>query len=109
MAKGWIRYIEPQISSLKEVVTFNRLYQTMWARQGTEPDGLIATWMNLALSFFGLQKNLPEQLDGFDKTSAFVKGLKARSGLLGDPKDPAAQGIQIIGYSEVVLIILISA
>ncbi|MCY7452844.1 Dyp-type peroxidase [Bacillus altitudinis] len=93
LAKGWIRYIQPQISSLKEVVSFNHLYQTMWARQGTEPDGLIVTWMNIAVSFSSLQKIIsPEQLNDFGKTSAYVKGLKARSGLLGDPKDPTAEG-----------------
>ncbi|WP_190324647.1 Dyp-type peroxidase [Bacillus atrophaeus] len=93
LAKGWIRFIQPQISTLKEVASFNRLYQTMWARQGTEPEGLIATWMNIAFSFSGLQKILsPEQLDGFGQGSAFVKGLKVRSGLLGDPKDPTAEG-----------------
>ncbi|MFE5392740.1 Dyp-type peroxidase [Bacillus thuringiensis] len=93
LAKGWISFIQPKISTLKEVASFNRLYQTMWARQGTEPKGLIATWMNIALSFSGLQKILsPEHLDGFNRKSAFVNGLKARSGLLGDPKEPTAEG-----------------
>ena len=93
LAKGWIHYIEPQISTLKEVASFNRLYQTTWKRQGSEPKGLIATWMNIAFSYSGLQKILsPEQLVDFNQDSAFVKGLKERSRQLGDPPDPKMEG-----------------
>ncbi|MCP3781576.1 Dyp-type peroxidase [Paenibacillus sp. MZ03-122A] len=93
LVKDWLRYIEPKISTLREVVSFNRLYQTMWARQGNEPKGLIATWMNLAFSYSGLQKILPkEKLLDFGQESAYVKGLQKRSGDLGDPTDPTAEG-----------------
>ncbi|MEM5650996.1 hypothetical protein AAHB57_30270 [Bacillus cereus] len=55
LAKQWIQSISSRISTTQEVVTFNRLYQMMWARRGSEPTGLIATWMNIAFSYAGLK------------------------------------------------------
>ena len=54
-------------------------------------------WLNLAFSFAGLQRladgrdGLAAELEGFEDP-AFRLGLAARSTLLGDPTDPAAEG-----------------
>ena len=61
-AKAWLRAITPSIATLEEVVSFNRLYSYRRARQGSDPRGLIATWVNIALSCDGLRKLTPEAL-----------------------------------------------
>lgn len=93
LAKQWIQSISSQISTTQEVVTFNRLYQMMWARRGSEPTGLIATWMNIAFSYAGLKKLVSEEsLKDFSKNGPFALGMKKRSGKLGDPRDQTSEG-----------------
>src|SRR5438067_417630 len=52
--KAWLRDIQPHISTLAEVASFNRLYKIMKARREVEPRGLTATWITIAFSFDGL-------------------------------------------------------
>ncbi|HFK1721317.1 TPA: Dyp-type peroxidase [Bacillus cereus] len=93
LAKQWIQSISSQISTTQEVVTFNRLYQMMWARRESEPTGLIATWMNIAFSYAGLKKLVSEEsLKDFSKNGPFALGMKKRSGKLGDPRDQTSEG-----------------
>lgn len=58
-AKGWLRAIAPTISTVEEVLAFNRLFRALRARQGHEPRGLVATWTNIAFSYSGLKKLVP--------------------------------------------------
>ncbi|PIE92146.1 peroxidase [Bacillus fungorum] len=93
LTKQWIQSISSQISTTQEVVMFNRLYQMMWARRGSEPTGLIATWMNIAFSYAGLKKLVSEEsLKDFSKSGPFAFGMKKRSGKLGDPRDQTSEG-----------------
>jgi Dyp-type peroxidase family len=89
-ANKWIQSIIAQvkISTTKEVVTFNRLYQTMWSKIGSEPKGLIATWVNIAFSYAGLKKLVPEELmKDFSTSRSFAQGMEKSAGELGDPVD----------------------
>ncbi|MFB9327715.1 Dyp-type peroxidase [Paenibacillus aurantiacus] len=94
--KKWLQLIIPQvkISTAKEVVTFNRLYKTMYSKIGSEPKGVIASWVNIAFSFQGLKKLVPdESMKDFSKRSPFVQGMQSSAGILGDPiRDEAAEG-----------------
>ncbi|MFB5676112.1 Dyp-type peroxidase [Paenibacillus terreus] len=89
LAKRWLRYWTPYVSTAREVLQFNRLYQMMWARRGEEPPGMMATWLNIAFSYEGL-KLLTDDLVVFED-SEFKLGMKKRSGILGDPTGPAQE------------------
>ncbi len=60
--RAWVRALQPEIASAEEVGAFNSLFSKMRARRSdaTQPDGgvlsvIAATWVNLAISFRGLQ------------------------------------------------------
>lgn len=42
LAKRWLSYWTPYVSTAQEVIQFNRLYQLMRERRGEEPDGIMA-------------------------------------------------------------------
>ncbi|MBU5351954.1 Dyp-type peroxidase [Paenibacillus barcinonensis] len=83
LAKRWLSNWIPYVSTAQEVLQFNRLYQLMRERRGEEPDGIMATWLNIAFSYEGL-KQLTDDLGVFED-SEFKLGMKKRSGILGDP------------------------
>ncbi len=90
--RTWLRQIGPAVSSAAEVVGFNKLFKEMRHRQGTDPVGLAATWMNIAFSAPALRRlTTVAEVDEFSDES-FKEGLSARSGGLGDPTDTAAPG-----------------
>ena len=92
-AKKWIRDLVPQISCLDEVLRFNNLFKSLRVRlNGEDPHGLAATWVNVAFTFEGLKKLIPEEAEKFDKDSSFSKGMAASSKLLGDRVDPQKLG-----------------
>src|SRR3954470_11875394 len=49
-ARRWLRRITGGISSTAEVLQFNTLFRMQRARLGSDPRGLVATWMNIAFS-----------------------------------------------------------
>ncbi|HYV63455.1 MAG TPA: Dyp-type peroxidase, partial [Bryobacteraceae bacterium] len=90
--KAWLRSLAPQISSLNEVHRFNELFRALRARLGRDPQGLCATWMNIAFSSAALEiltsaEEVTEFTDSF-----FQAGLAESSSDLGDPTDEAAEG-----------------
>lgn len=88
LPKKWIRGLVPQISSLNEVLRFNNLFKSLRVRlNGEDPPGLAATWVNVAFTFEGLKKLIPEQAEHFKKDEAFSQGMAARSKALGDRLD----------------------
>ena len=91
IAKTWLMAIAPLISTVQEVLSFNRLFKLMRKRQGHDPSGMAVTWMNIAFSFDGLMK-LTKEADQFQQDAPFRIGLPKRSGLLSDPTDPTAEG-----------------
>nr|WP_205664829.1 Dyp-type peroxidase [Bacillus cereus] len=54
---------------------------------GEDPHGLAATWVNIAFTFEGLKKLIPEEAEHFKKDEAFSQGMAARSKVLGDRLD----------------------
>lgn len=88
LQKKWIRDLAPQISSLNEVLQFNNLFKSLRVRlNGEDPHGLAATWVNIAFTFEGLKKLIPEKVEHFKKDEAFSQGMAARSKVLGDRLD----------------------
>jgi Dyp-type peroxidase family len=93
IAKTWIGNLVPQIATVAEVLMFNNLFRTLRGRQGADPQGLVATWINIAFTYEGIQKLVPAtDAEGFDLGDPFRIGLPNRSSLLGDPIDPTAIG-----------------
>ncbi len=90
IAKQWIKSLQPQISSLAEVLSFNNLFKILRTRlKGEDPHGLAATWINIAFSYEGLKKLCPEDIKYFgDEKGAFRQGMAARYKILGDSINP---------------------
>jgi Dyp-type peroxidase family len=92
-----------KVTSLAEVMTSRvhvraiRTLNPSGARIGAVPDGLDDLWLNLGLSYRGLQKLakdrelLNKQLEDFTD-AGFRLGLAARSSSLGDPTATEAEG-----------------
>ena len=93
IAKDWIRDITPHIATVAEVLMFNNLFRTLRNRRGTDPQGLVATWLNIAFTYEGIQKLVPEKdAKQFRTGDPFRIGMPVRSGLIGDPSNPTAAG-----------------
>jgi Dyp-type peroxidase family len=115
ISKAWIRSIIPRIATVAEVLMFNNLFRALRNRQGSAPQGLGATWINIAFTYEGIQKLVPaKDAERFDSGDPFRIGMPTRSALLGDPTDPTAIGHPdrwVIGgtdaskYPDLVLII----
>lgn len=45
LAKRWLSYWTPYVSTAQGVIQFNHFYQLMRERRGEEPDGIMATWL----------------------------------------------------------------
>jgi len=85
-ARRWLKATAPRVSTLAEVVAFNRLFRSLRTRQGTDPHGLTATWLNIAFSARGitlLASPAAQQL----QDPSFQGGLFAASSSLGDPNN----------------------
>lgn len=81
--RSWLRELARHVATTREVLDDRRFRRAITARRGSEPDGLIATWINLGLSAAALQKLVPQEPEFAD--DAFRIGLMERSGILGDP------------------------
>lgn len=80
------------ISTTREVLRFNRVFK-LFHSNGGDPTGLVATWVNLAISAAGLRKLVPDALVQKFDDEAFKEGLAQRAVKeLDDPADPAAEG-----------------
>ncbi|HEY0035947.1 MAG TPA: Dyp-type peroxidase [Longimicrobium sp.] len=89
-ARAWLRALAPRISTVAEVLEYNRLYKAIRKRAGRGTPAVRATWINIAFTAEGLRV-LGSDADAFtDKP--FREGLHRRSALLGDPVEPAAAG-----------------
>jgi Dyp-type peroxidase family len=85
-AKRWLRRIAPEISTTAEVLQFNTLFRALRAKHGHDPNGLAATWVNIAFTRDGLAAlTSPPETDALSDP-AFQVGLnKDRAAMLGDP------------------------
>jgi len=89
-ARRWLKAIVPRVSTLAEVIAFNRLFRSLRARQGKDPIGLTATWLNIGFSArgIGILASSPEAQQLQDPS--FQGGLFTASGGLGDPNNQSA-------------------
>lgn len=87
--KRWLAALVPFIASASEVLAFNRLFKEIRSRRGASQT-IQATWINIALSYRALTL-LADDANLFSD-EGFKQDLAARSAMLGDPTDPAAEG-----------------
>src|SRR5262245_38023484 len=95
--KEWLATVRPFIATEAELIAFNRLFKAIRTRRKGEPTGVKATWINIAFSYRGLRKLIPETLERQDfEDEAFKAGLAQRSlgGILGDPSTDAQKGAE---------------
>jgi Dyp-type peroxidase family len=92
-AKRWLRRVHSIVASTAEVLAFNDLFRRLRSRRGMDPQGLAATWVNVAFSAAGLRKLMPaEEVDAIPD-EAFQLGMLARAeAILHDPATPGAPG-----------------
>ncbi|HEX8067383.1 MAG TPA: Dyp-type peroxidase [Thermoleophilaceae bacterium] len=102
-AKSWIAATAPRITTLaqametrEQVRALRTLRPLVAGTLGAIPDEVDDQWVNVGFSHQGLGKLLAggsheADLEQFED-EAFSAGLAARSSLLGDPTDPAAEG-----------------
>lgn len=87
-AKRWLSFVADAVATTREVLAHNRLFRALRARRGDEPTGLVATWMNLAVSAEGLRKlTSAAEVESF-RDEGFRLGLAERAGDLGDELPP---------------------
>lgn len=91
-AKEWLQWIAPMISSMDEVLAFNRLYRTLRFRLGTKKIPIKATWVNIAFSCGGLAALTSKETCSEFADESFRQGLAERSEYLGDPTRRTADG-----------------
>lgn len=91
-AKKWLRWLAPLISSMDEVLAFNRMYRTLRFRLGTKEVPIKATWVNIAFSCAAIEKLTAKETCREFGEESFRQGLAARSEYLGDPTRPGAPG-----------------
>jgi Dyp-type peroxidase family len=92
--KTWLKAIAPRIATTAEVLAFNRLYRNLRERRGRDPQGMAATWINIAFTFDGIGKlTSPQEAARFKRLDLpFTLGLHQRSTLLGDPAAADKEG-----------------
>jgi Dyp-type peroxidase family len=91
-AKLWLRWIAPMISSMDEVLAFNRMYRLMRFRLAAKDVPVKATWVNIAFSCDAIAALVSKADAGAFGEMSFQQGLAARSEYLGDPTDPKSIG-----------------
>jgi Dyp-type peroxidase family len=91
--RPWLKALVPFIATSNEVLQFNRLFKMIRSRRGVESRAVLATWLNIAFSFRGIQKLKPRNFNAF-KDKAFREGLAARSKKLNDPLGATDEGFQ---------------
>jgi len=91
-ARGWLRRLAPQLSSMQEVLEFRRAFRRERLRTGASAPSTTATWIAFALSAGAIARLLGEEAAAAMGDEAFRQGMAARSTFLGDPADPQAPG-----------------
>ena len=91
-ARAALADLAPDFSTSSMLLAYADTRALVKAQRDGAPSGLTATWVNIALSFGGLQKLAPPNSLGDFGAGAFRVGLVARSALLGDPSASGAPG-----------------
>ena len=87
ITKFWLSQITPSIASVAEVLPFNRMFSALRARRGTDPAGIVATWINIAFTFQGIKALTSEEEANQFRDIAFRLGLHEQAALIGDGGD----------------------
>src|ERR1700732_2642586 len=82
--RHWFKQLILSIAPTAEVLQFNRLFKALRAKRKVESRTVLATWINIAFSFSGLEKLMPDAHEFKDEV--FKQGLAKRSPSLNDPK-----------------------
>jgi Dyp-type peroxidase family len=92
-ARQWVAAISPSITSMDEALGFVREYRARRLAEGVRaPEGLTATWVNIAFSYAGITTLAGAgEAKRFGEAS-FRPGLAARSTYLGDPTSTEQAG-----------------
>jgi Dyp-type peroxidase family len=85
LAKRWLRWISPLISSMEEVLAFRRAYRALRLRLGVSDPPLCSAWVNIGFSCVGIAKLVGAAEAAKFGDESFRQGLAARSTYLGDP------------------------
>lgn len=91
-AKGFLKWLLPYISSMKEVMSFRKLYRERRLQLGKRKTFLSSTNVNIALSKGGLEKLTSKSEAKKFGDGSFQLGLAARSTYLGDPSSRTSKG-----------------
>lgn len=92
IAKDWLGSLVHFVASTEEVLLFNKMFRTLRARRSLEPQGIASTWLNIAFTYEGIKKLTSEEEARKFQDTPFRLGLPVRSRLIGDPRDPLAEG-----------------
>src|SRR5688572_12900711 len=87
MARRWLRDLTPRVATAADTLAFRRLFRAMRARAGSEPQGMVATWINIAFANTGIRQLTSEADLAAFTDLAFQVGMADRAGDLGDPVD----------------------
>jgi Dyp-type peroxidase family len=85
--RAFLASIRLHVATADEVYTFNDLYKRIHDRRTAAHDVLQSNWINIALSFAGLQVLGLQDLEGFDPV--FKGGMRAAAERIGDVDDSA--------------------
>lgn len=91
-AKKWLQWLAPLISSMDEVLAFNRMYRALRYRLGSKEVPIKATWVNIAFSCESIAKLISREACLEFGEESFRQGLAARSEYLGDPAKATEAG-----------------
>jgi Dyp-type peroxidase family len=86
-ARLWLAEIVDQVATAEEVKQFNDLFRRVRARRGNREGVVEAAWMNLALTYEGLEKLGVEESELRQFPEEFREGMRKRKSIIGDVGD----------------------
>ncbi|CAL9328740.1 hypothetical protein SUDANB108_00026 [Streptomyces sp. enrichment culture] len=96
-ARGWLKEVLPRIATTAQVAAFNAEFSAhRKASGGEDPDHLKVTWLNLSLTYPGIQlftgkDQIFEQVPRESTLDAYMQGAAARAEIVGDVDDSAPE------------------
>jgi Dyp-type peroxidase family len=92
-ARRWVAAVAPMVTSMDEALEFVREHRARRLAEGVrEPEGLAATWVNVAFSHVAVTRLVGAEDAALFADRSFRQGLAARSTFLGDPTSPDHPG-----------------
>lgn len=107
--RPWLKSAAPAVATLAQVNAFNRLFRSMAAALDDDPQGLSATWMNLAFSSRGIRKLVDLPVEQQLQDNSFQSGQFQQSELLGDPPDRSGWKVGGSEETEADLLVILAS